>query len=173
MSGRTHTAVFDSEAALLAAIADCNGRGIPVHDAYSPYPIHGLDELIGIRRSRLTLVCFFGGLAGLAIGLGFQYWSSAVNWPTNVGGKPFDSLPAFIPVGFELTVLFGGLSTALMLLVRSRLWPGRKSTQHLPGVTDNRFALVLEETDASLPPGELSRLVLRHGAVQSWEEAGS
>ena len=96
-----------------------------------------------------------------------------MDWPLNVGGKPFDSLPAFIPVGFEMTVLFGGLATALMLFVRSRLWPGKSSGLVVPGVTDDQFALVLGAGDASLPPGELAGLVARHGAVQSWEEAAA
>ena len=171
MSRLNHVGVFERETQLLDAIRESRAMGFEVVDAYSPYPIHGIDELIGIRRSRLTLVCFFGGLTGLAIGLFFQYWTSASDWPTNVGGKPFDSLPAFIPVGFEMTVLFGGLSTALMLLVRSRLWPGKRSTA-VPGVTDDRFALVIARNDATYPMSELPALLERHGAVDVRQEVG-
>ena len=172
MSARTHVGVFTSEQGLMDAIGECREKGIPIRDAYSPYPVHGIDELMGIRRSRLTLVCFFGGLVGLTIGLGFQYWSSAVDWPLNVGGKPFDSLPAFIPVGFEMTVLFAGLATALMLMVRSRLWPGKRSRHHIEGVTDDRFALVIAEDDASFPATVLPDVLRRHGAIRIWEEVG-
>ena len=139
-------------------------------DAYSPYPIHGIDELLGIRRSRLTIVCFLGGLLGCAIGLAAQYWTSAVNWPLDVGGRPFDSLPAFVPVGFEMTVLCGGLATAFLLLVRSRLWPGKKRTPALERITDDRFALVVAEPGARLAEGEIDTIFRRHGAVESWEE---
>lgn len=170
MSVRKHVAIFEREQELLAAITACRQEKIPIVDAHSPYPIHGIDELLGIRRSRLTLVCFFGGLAGLLVGLGFQYWSSAESWPLNIGGKPFDSLPAFIPVGFELTVLFGGLSTALALFVRSRLWPGKSKRLELEGVTDDRFALVVREQGAALAAGEIAALLSRHGAVRAWEE---
>ena len=86
-----------------------------------------------------------------------------------MGGKPFDSLPAFIPVGFEMTVLVGGLSTALMLLVRSRLWPGKRS-RAIDGVTDERFALVIARKDATFPMSELSSLLQRHGALEVWSE---
>ena len=167
-----HVGVFEHEANLLEAIVESRELGLDVVDAYSPYPIHGIDELIGIRRSRLTLVCFFAGLTGLALGLGFQYWSSATSWPLNVGGKPFDSLPAFIPVGFEMTVLFGGLATALMLLVRSRLWPGKrcKDLASKAGVTDERFALVIARKDVNLASAELPALLRRNGAVEVWQE---
>jgi hypothetical protein len=169
MSRILHYGVFGHEAQLLEAVSDSHAQGLEVIDAYSPYPIHGIDELLGIRRSRLTLVCFFGGLVGLLLGLGFQYWTSASDWPLNVGGKPFDSLPAFIPVAFEMTVLFGGLSTALALLLRSRLWPGRKSTR-IAGVTDDRFALVIARRDAGMATAELPALLERHGALEVWKE---
>ncbi|MDP6539133.1 MAG: DUF3341 domain-containing protein [Planctomycetota bacterium] len=169
MTRLAQVGLFEAEEHLLAAIAESRSRGLVVVDAYSPYPIHGIDELMGIRRSRLTLVCFFGGLLGLSLGLWFQYWSSATDWPLNVGGKPFDSLPAFMPVGFELTVLFGGLSTALALLVRSRLWPGKRGSTP-PGVTDDRFALVIARSNTDLPSSELPELLRRHGALDVWRE---
>ena len=169
MSRFNHVGVFEREEQLMLAIEETRELGLEVVDAYSPYPIHGIDESIGIRRSRLTLVCFFGGLAGLSLGLGFQYWSSVSSWPLNVGGKPFDSLPAFIPVAFEMTVLFGGLATALMLLVRSRLWPGKKS-RAIAGITDERFALVIARKNVRLASAELPALLRRHGAVDVWQE---
>ena len=172
MSRFHHVGVFEQEAQLMLAIEESRELGLDVVDAYSPYPIHGIDERIGIRRSRLTLVCFFAGLAGLTLGLGFQYWSSATSWPLNVGGKPFDSLPAFIPVGFEMTVLFGGLATALMLFARSKLWPGRKS-KAIEGVTDERFALVIARKDVGLASAELPALLRRHGAIDVWQEVES
>lgn len=172
MSRSMHVGVFEREEDLLRAIDESRRLNLEVIDAHSPYPIHGIDERMGIRRSRLTLVCFFGGLAGLCLGLFFQYWTSATDWPINVGGKPFDSLPAFVPVGFELTVLLGGLSTAFMLLWRSRLWPG-KTSHAIEGVTDDRFALVLARRDASLQAREVPLLLERHGAVRIWQEVRS
>ena len=77
MSGRVHIGLFPDEDRLLAALRDCRRRGVEVVDAHTPYPVHGIDELVGIRRSRLPVVCFLAGLTGLTAGLGFQYWSSA------------------------------------------------------------------------------------------------
>jgi hypothetical protein len=115
-------------------------------DVFSPYPLHGIDEVAGIRRTRIAAVCLAGGVAGLALGLWLQYWTSAVDWPLDVGGKPWNSLPAFLPVAFELTVLFAGLATAAALLVRSRLRPGRRPRLAGLGITDDRFALVVART---------------------------
>lgn len=141
------TAYFDDEARLLAAAQSLRGAGMEIADAFTPYAVHGLEEAIGQPRSRLTWVCFLAGLGGGALALGFEVWTSAVNWPLNVGGKPFASIPAFIPVTFELTVLSAALTSAFAFFFRSRLYPGRRATA-LPRVTDDRFALVLDRDDA-------------------------
>ena len=81
--------------------------------------------------------------------LWFQWWTSAVSWPLNVGGKPWNSLPAFVPIIFEGMVLAAGLGTVFALLVVARLRPGKKMMPIIPGVMDDRFALLVEETDAT------------------------
>lgn len=170
MSRRLVLASFDSEETLLAAAAASQGAGAEPVDARTPYPVHGIDALLGIPRSRLPLVCFVGGLSGLVLGMCFQHWSSAVDWPLNVGGKPFLSLPAFVPVAFELTVLLGGLSTAAALLVRSRLWPGKRVDRSLERAGDDRFVLVLRARDATLSAHALRARLAELGALESWEE---
>jgi len=167
MSHRLHIGFFDDEHALLDAARECRQREIPISDVVSPYPVHGLDDVLGIKRSRLPWITLIGGAIGLAIGLGFQYWSTAGNWPINVGGKPFDSLPAFIPVAFEMTILIGGLSTVFFLFMRSCLWPGKKVDDGLELTTDNCHALVLEQKDAAFLESDFDDLFKRHGAVES------
>jgi hypothetical protein len=157
---------FEDEQATLAATRAARAEGFAITDVFTPYAVHGLDEAMGLRPSRLPWVCFGAGLVGGAIGLGFQIWSSSVSWPLNVGGKPFVSLPAFIPITFELTVLAAALTTALALLVRARLFPGKRAAA-LPRVTDDRFALVLSAA------GERGRAFLaRAGAVEIAAEGG-
>jgi hypothetical protein len=152
-------ATFADEGALLAAVRATRAAGVAIDDAFTPYAVHGLDEAMGLRRSRLTWVCFLAGLSGASLAIGFQLWSSAVSWPLNVGGKPFASIPAFIPVTFELTVLSAALVSAATFLFRSRLFPGRRAAP-LPRVTDDRFALVVAD-------GETARSTLRAaGAVE-------
>lgn len=153
---------FGDEKKLLSATWAARKAGLSVHDAYTPHAVHGLDEAMGLRPSRLTWVCFGAGLFGLASALGLQYYTSVVSWPLNVGGKPFFSLPAFVPVAFEVTVLCAGLITVGALFARAGLFPGRK-VHPLPRVTDDRFAL------AVLAGGDLDQvteLFRRNGALE-------
>lgn len=165
MTRTLHRAVFTSEADLLAALRDCARLGLDVVEVQSPYPVHGVDELIGIRRTRLPAVCLAGGIVGLTIALWFQYWSSATNWPIDVGGKPWDSLPAFAPVAFETTILLAGLCTVFGLLFRSRLWPGSSTRGPVPGVTSDRFAVFVARRDGAVSEDEVAAVWRRHGGL--------
>ena len=140
---RRMMAVFEEADQLVVAARRARGAGYAVADAYVPFAVHGLDEAMGLRRSRLTWVCFAAALTGGTVAMTFQLWTSVSSWPLNVGGKPFASLPAFLPVTFELTVLTAALVSAAKFLVRSRLFPGKRAAV-LPRVTDDRFVLVVE-----------------------------
>jgi len=155
---------FDDEAALLRATAAARRAGIAIDDAFTPYAVHGLEEAMGLRRSRLTWVCFAAGLTGAASAMGFQVWSSTVSWPLNVGGKPFASIPAFIPITFELTVLSAALASAFFFFFRSRLFPGRRAAPP-PRVTDDRFVLVVADSEAA-------RRLLEAGGATALEGVG-
>ena len=104
--------------------------------------------------------------------LWFQIWASAVSWPVDIGGKPLNSLPAFIPVTFEAAILCGALGTVFALFVRSRLHPWRKPQLAAPGVTDDRFVLSIRQTDPDLSPDLAPTLLRDHGAIEIREEFG-
>jgi len=159
-------ASFDDEALLLRATHAVRRAGVEIADAYTPYAVHGLEEAMGLRRSRLTWVCFAAGLTGAACAMLFQVWSSAASWPLNVGGKPFASVPAFIPVTFELTVLSAALASAFFFFFRSRLYPGRPAAPP-PQVTDDRFVLVVADSEAA------RRLLSTAGAVSLTRAEGA
>lgn len=165
MSARVLTAVFRTEAEVLAATRSAREEGFEIVDVYTPYHVHGMDEALGLRPSRLTWVCFLCGAAGLLLALWLQFWTSAVSWPLNVGGKPFDSMPAFVPIAFEITVLFAGLGVVAALLIRARLRPGRAARPPgLERVTDDRFALVVRLTRARPGQHVFEGLCAAHGA---------
>lgn len=172
MSTRLFIGWFDDERALLRATAAAREAGLPIHDVYTPFAVHGLDEAMGLRRSRLPWVCFGAGVAGLAFGVFLQVYTSAVSWPLNVGGKPASSLPAFLPVAFELTVLVAALVTVAALLVRARLFPRLSAPRSLlPRVTDDRFALALSIADERWSEARAKALCAREGALAtSYEE---
>ena len=92
-----------------------------------------------------------------------------MDWPIDVGGKPFNSLPAFVPVAFELTVLFAGLGVVFAMLLRCRLWPGRQPGLRHPRVTDDRFVLVVRARAAEHAPEALDRLMERHNVLEMEE----
>ena len=89
-------------------------------------PSHGLDRALGLRPTRLPWVCFLLGLSGAVTMAAFQYWATAVSWPINVGGKPWNSLPAFVPVTFEMMVLCAGVGTVAAFFWSTGLKPGRR-----------------------------------------------
>lgn len=169
MSRRVHVGVFGNESDLLAAVRGFRACGLVVVDVKSPYPVHGLDEAAGIPPSRLDTVCIAAGGVGLALALWFQGWASATDWPLNVGGKPFQSLPAFVPIAFEVTILFAGLATVAALLLRSGLVPWRRPRFAALGATDDRFVLVVTRIDAALTPARVHALFGEYGALRTLE----
>jgi len=160
---------FEREADVLAATRAARESGLRVLDVYTPYAVHGLDRAMGLAPSRLPVVCFVLGLAGAAFKVWFEFWTSAVAWPINVGGKPWNSLPAFVPVTFEVMVLFAGVSTVLAFLGVARLRPGKRAVVIDPRASDDRFVLVVEQTDAAFDAGEVARLFTGLGAVTTEE----
>jgi hypothetical protein len=168
------TAVFSDERDLLGSVRAMRERGWPIVEAFTPYPVHGLDEALGFRRSRLSVACFLCGLLGASLALAFQFWSTTRSWALNVGGQPWNSLPAFVPVTFEAMVLFAGLGVVFALFLRCGLYPGKKALVPLPAVTDDRFVLLIEEPRTDAAADELHDLLHRHRAICSAcsEESG-
>ncbi|MFZ9595569.1 MAG: DUF3341 domain-containing protein [Bdellovibrionia bacterium] len=152
---------FDDPHALMKATEKVRDARYRDFDAYTPYPVHGLIEAQGLKRSPLPFVTFAGGLTGLTLGFLLQYWTSAVDWPLIVGGKPFNSLAAFIPVMFECTILFAGLSTVAGMFIINGL-PNTKKKAFDPSLTRDRFALVIEPPSKPYSPG---------GAFKEFNEA--
>lgn len=156
-------AEFKDDAALLKAATELKRKGIKLYDAFSPFPIHGIDEVLDEKRSRLPIVCFIAASMGCLGAMYFQYWSSSVDWPINVGGKPFFSIPAFLPVTFEVTVLSGGLISVFAFFVRSQLFPGKGLKMPHPNVTDDGFWIGVHHEAAKLDFKALENLLSELG----------
>lgn len=160
---------FRDEHDLIGAVRAARAAGLTIDDAYTPYAVHGLEAEMGLRPSRLPWVCFLLGALGTGLCLFFEYWTSALDWPINVGGKPFDSLPAFFPIAFEMAILFGGLGVVIAMFIRNRMWPGKVARLAAPGTTDDRFALSIRLTDAAYGADDVRELLAPYG-LASWEE---
>ena len=165
MSRRVSIGIFDSEEAILQVTDAARRRGLQIVDVFAPYAVHGLDKAMGLERSKLPWVCFALGLFGASCKVCFEYWTTASDWPINVGGKPWNSLPAFVPITFEVMVLFAGISTVLAFFGMSRLWPGRKPALLDPRVTNDHFALVLEQDSAVFDVDEVELFLRDYHAI--------
>jgi hypothetical protein len=170
MSKRLFVGVFDNEDDTLAAIRVSRRRGFKVVDVYAPYAVHGVEEAMGLSPSRLPWFVFAVGLLGAILKVWFEFWTTAVDWPVNVGGKPFNSLPAFVPVTFEVMVLFAAVGAVFSFFVVCRLFPGKRAVLPVAGVTDNRFAIILEQTDSTFEAPEVRKLFEKLHAVHVEEQ---
>jgi hypothetical protein len=158
--------VFDREEDLLQAAAAARHDGLDIVDVFAPYAVHGLDPILNARPTRLPWVCFVLGLAGALTAMAFQLWSSAISWPINIGGKPWNSWPAFVPVAFEVMVLFAGMGTVAAFVWAAGLRPGRRVELIDGRVTDDRFAIVLRAAGARFDrEGAKGMLARCHAAV--------
>jgi Ni/Fe-hydrogenase subunit HybB-like protein len=150
------------DGALKRAVRELRNQGFTIADVRTPYAVHGLEEAAGTPPSRLGWACAIGGFSGAALVFFFQSWTSATDWAADVGGKPFQSTPAFIPVTFEVGVLFAMIASVLVFLARARLWPGKRPPAQSAGTSDDRFAVVLEPKDAAFDLMAAKRIAARH-----------
>ena len=171
MSGRVLIGIFEDEDRLIKATNAAREANLEIVDVFAPYAVHGVDRAMGLAPSRLPWVTFFLGLFGAVTMTYFQFWASAVSWPINVGGKPWNSLPAFVPAIFEITVLCGGVGTVLFFFWWAGMRPGLQSPMSDTRVTDDRFALVLRQTGAKFNRSAVEALLKRFHAVKI-EERG-
>lgn len=158
-------AVFLRDEDVLAAAHAARAAGLRVVDVYGPHYVHGLAAILELPPSRLPRVCLVAGLTGAVLKLTFEIWTAVVDWPLNVGGKPLNSLPAFVPITFEVMVLFAGLATMTAFAWVAGLRPGGRPRFRYPGVTDDRFVLLAEAAPAAAQH-DARRLFERFGAVE-------
>jgi hypothetical protein len=138
---------FNEEAVLFPAVKKVRKQGYKIHDVFTPFPIHGLDHELGLRDTSLHTAGFIYGISGTTTALTFITWALTTDWPLNFGGKPFFSLPAWIPITFELTVLFAAVGMVMTFCYLCQLAPFVKKDHFDPRSTDDTFVMALECTD--------------------------
>ncbi len=161
---------YDDDQKCLEAATKMREAGYTKFDAITPFPVHGMEEAVGVKRSPIPYVTFVMALTGCSAGLFFQYWTSAVDWPVMVGGMPFFSLPAFIPVTFETTILFGALSSVAAMFAFNGLPKVDPPVLH-PDLTCSRFALWVPSDEPGYDEAKVKAFLNELGAedVQSGE----
>lgn len=156
--------IFVDEHKTVEAARKVREMGFTKFDAITPYPVHGMEEAMGIKRSVIPYVTFVGGLVGCASAYALTVWTSAYDWPINVGGKPYVSLPAFIPIMFELTILFAALSSVSAFAWFCKL-PKIDPPIIDPDLTSHKFAIYIAEDDAAFDAGKIEQLFRSAGAT--------
>ena len=154
---------------LVAAARRVYSLGYRRINGYSPYPIEELSEAIGFTHTSLPLIVFIGGLLGGLGGFFMQYWIEVINYPLNVGGKPTNSWPAFIPITFEMTVLCAAFAAVLGMLVLNKLPQPYHPVFNVPNfalATRDRFFLAVEANDAKFNHAEVVDLLRDLGALE-------
>ncbi|MBS1782892.1 MAG: DUF3341 domain-containing protein [Bacteroidetes bacterium] len=159
-------ACYDDEEVLFPAVKKVRHSGYKMHDVYTPFPVHGLDQAMGLKETDLHVVGFIYGLAGTATALGFMGWIFTSDWPMVFGGKPHFALPAFIPITFELTVLFSAVGMVLTFCYLNQIMPGVKKHLFHPRQTDDLFVMAVELND-QVTEQEVVDFLKTTGAVET------
>jgi hypothetical protein len=160
MKNRKYISVyFNDEVPLLKAVDILIKNHETILDVLTPFPVHGLDEALSIKRSRIPVGGFIFGALGATVAFVFQWWVFTVSYPLIIGGKPFFSAPAFIPITFELTVLFAGLSMVAAMLIRSKLKPDIRFEPIDASVTDDRFLIIVDGENEKTTPARVRSLL--------------
>ena len=151
MANKVIYAVYEDPEQLKSAARKLITAGVSVKDVFSPFPIHGLDPIIGIKRTRLGIAAFMFGITGTSLALLGMYYMMIYDWPMNIGGKPNDffyqNIPAFIPVTFEFTILCACHGMAITYLIRNKTLPGMPARNPDPRSTDDKFIIELRTED--------------------------
>jgi len=162
-------ASFDDEAVLFPAVKQVRRAGYKIHDVYTPFAVHGLDHALGLRETSLHTAGFIYGITGTTTALSCISWILTRDWPLNIGGKPHFALPAWIPITFELTVLFAAVGMVMTFCYLCQLAPFVKKHHFHPRATDDLFVMVIECT-AKTNVEDLKGFMTSHGAIEVEEQ---
>lgn len=164
-------ALYDDDDTILSAVKSIREKGHYIEEAYTPFPIHGLDKAMGLEPTRISIAGFMYGLTGLSFAIWMTWFMMIHDWPMNIGGKPNDNwlqnMPAFVPIMFELTVFFTAHLMVWTYWAINGLYPGRKAMNPDPRTTDDKFML---EISADHDKDALISLLKETGAIELKEE---
>lgn len=171
MAADTHTNVlfglYNDEEELIHAVESATESGLDIMDVFTPFPLHGLDPVMGLKESRLHIAGFVYGALGTCTAFGVMTWVFTRNWPIIFGGKPYFSVPAFMPITFELTVLFACVGMVITFYTICGLGPGVSNPILDKRITDDKFCLAFNTNN--LAEGEIDNLRSFFNSTQAAE----
>lgn len=160
--------IYDDEQELIKGVKALRASGVRIKDAFTPFPVHGLDKAMGLKRTRIAITAFMYGITGTCLATLMMWYMMIEDWPTIVGGKPnfayFFNIPAFIPITFESTVLCAAHGMAITFFLRSWLLPGVSPKNPDPRTTDDKFMILVETKQENL--GGIEKILKDTGASE-------
>ena len=148
MAEKTLHAIYDDDDKLLAAVKKIKDAKIDIEEVYTPFPVHGLDKVMGLKETRLAITAFIYGCVGFSFAIWMMNHIMILDWPQNIGGKPsfsfIENMPSFVPIMFELTVFFAAHLMVITFYLRSKLWPFKEAENPIPSTTDDKFLIEIK-----------------------------
>ncbi|WP_339869130.1 DUF3341 domain-containing protein [uncultured Algoriphagus sp.] len=169
MERDTHfvTGVYEDEDVLLEAISQVRSSGIKIHEVYSPYPVHGIDDYLGYKRSKLPIAAFLFGLLGTSLALTMQFYMMRFDWPMIIGGKDYAAFPDFIPVTFELTVLLASFGMVGVFMVSTNLKPWAQPRIFDLRITDDKHVMAIDiANNSAIELAKIEEILKSSGASE-------
>lgn len=159
--------VYDDEDVLLHAVEQVRGSGVKIHEVYSPYPVHGLERVLGYKRSKLPIAAFLFGMLGLTLALTMQFYMMKFDWPMIIGGKDYGAFPDFVPVSFEMTVLLAAFGMVGVFLITSNLKPWAQPRIFDLRSTDDKHIMAIDlANNSSLDLDKIKEILTESGATE-------
>jgi hypothetical protein len=171
MAEKVIYAMYDDDDVLKDGAKKLVSKGVKIAEVFSPFPIHGIDPIIGIKNTRLGILAFIYGLTGTTLAtLGMRYFM-IVDWPMNIGGKPsfsyLENMLSFVPITFEFTVLCAAHGMAITYLLRNKTLPGMPAQNPDPRTTDDRFVMEIRTSENhGFNVEELESMIRETGIVE-------
>jgi len=171
MSDTVIYAMYDDDEVLKDGAKKLVSKGVKVSEVFSPFPIHGIDPIIGIKNTRLGIMAFIYGLTGLTLAtIGMRYFM-IVDWPMNIGGKPsfsyIENILSFIPISFEFTVLCAAHGMAITYLLLNKTLPGMPASNPDPRTTDDKFVIELRTSEnTKYSAKDLEKILRETGMIE-------
>lgn len=164
--------LFDDEEVLLKAVQKIKEKGLNIYEVVTPFPVHGLDDALGMKPSRLHTVGFAAGFTGAILALSFITWITTVDYPTNFGGKPFFSLPSYIPITFEVTVLSAAVTMVVAFFIRCGLSIFADPKIYDERTTDYLFGMAFQVNEGTTEEeiGRINEALKETGVVEVKEK---
>ena len=167
MASKVIHAIYNDDDILMHAVKDVRAERYHIEEIYTPFPVHGLDKVMGLEPTRIAITSFMYGLVGLSVAIVMMNFIMIEDWPQDIGGKPsfsyIENMPAFVPIMFEETVFFAAHLMVITFYMRSRLWPFKEAENPNPLTTDDKF---LMEVEINGNEEELTALLKKTGAIE-------